>query len=324
MNIARTLVPSIIAVFFGSVVFVNAVEYLGSSLKLSKSFVGSIVSPFFTSFPELIIFLLAVMYSNHGQGHEIALGVIFGEPFMASSIAYTLVLAAILLSRFGGGKPKSYLEVDRSLMYPFIFISLLYPVLILASYFSTPVNYLLGILFLASYVIYIYTMRKGKPDFGEDEAEAPYLSKFMKPMTASVIQILVSIALLYYGSELLIEAISGISVNLGIDPLTMSILVIPLVTTIPETITAMIWGYQGKGTLSIGALVGEKVLYSTLYPGIALLMIPWVINESAVISVVTAEVISLVYLLYIRRGRMPLYALSFGLVFFVLLAYLVL
>lgn len=324
MSMVPVLILSIATVFFGSLIFVNAIEYAGGLLKLSKSFVGSIVSPFFTSFPELIVFVIAIFSASHQQGHEIAIGVIFGEPFISSSLSYSLVLAAILGAILIKKSARGDMKVEKGLAKPYIFISLLYPLLILAGYLSRSLNVVLGIGLLGSYVVYVYVMYRSGSELVEEEGEEPFLSKFMNDRLATILQLVISIAILYYGSELMVSSISGLSISLGISALTLAIIVIPFATAIPETLTAMIWGYQGKDTFAVGSLVGEKVLYTTLYPGIALLIIPWIINESAVISVVTAEVISLIYIFFIRKGRFPLYALSFGVLFFVLYVLLVL
>ncbi len=324
MNLVLPVVASILIVFFGSLIFVNAIEYVGGLLNWSKSFMGAIISPFFTSFPELVVFIVAIFSADHVQGHDIAIGVIFGEPFISSSLAYTLVLAAIIGSLFIRKGRRRTMDVDKGLVYPYAFVSVLYPFLILAGYLTRSLNFVLGIVFLAAYVIYVYIMYKEESSLLEEEQEEPFLGKFMNPKYAAVIQLVAAILLLYVGSEMIVHSISDLSTSVGIDALTLSIVIIPFATVIPETLTAMIWGYQGKDTFAVASLVGEKVLYTTLYPGIALLIIPWSINESAVISVITAEVISLIYIFYIRRGKFPLYALSFGLVFFILYVYLVL
>lgn len=324
MNLLLPVIASILIVFVGSLLFVNAIEYVGGLLNWSKSFLGAIVSPFFTSFPELIVFIIAIFSADHIQGHDIAIGVIFGEPFISSSLAYTMVLAAIVGSLFIKKSKKRTLHVDKGLTYPYVFVSALYPLLILAGYLTRELDFILGIGFLAGYVVYVYVMYKEESSLLEEEQEEPILGRYMKPGYAALIQLVAAIILLYFGSELIVQSISDLSTSIGIDALTLSIVIIPFATVIPETLTAMIWGYQGKDTFAVASLVGEKVLYTTLYPGLALLIIPWTINESAIISVITAEVISLIYIFYIRRGKFPLYALSFGIVFFVLYVLLVL
>ena len=99
---------------------------------------------------------------------------------------------------------------------------------------------------------------------------------------------------------------------------------VPAATAIPETSSALIWGYRGKDTLSVGSLVGEKILYSTFYPGMGLLLTSWVLDIHAYMSVAATTVISLILLFYIRRQRLPWYGLCFGLFFFVAYAVMVL
>ncbi len=318
------LLLGVLAVFSGSLIFVNVIEYAAFKMKWPDSFLGSIVSPLFTSFPELIVFIMALLLPNQTEGHEIATGVIFGEPFISSSLAYTLVLLAILPSFIRGNRRSSTLQIDKSLSYPYLLISILYPLLLLAGYVSREVDLLLGAVFLISYVYYVHLMR-AKAGAGMEEIPAnPYLAKFISTRKAELIQIVTSIAILFYGSDLVVKGIGSVSLQLGLSPLTLAILVVPFATIIPETMTAMIWGYRGKDSLAVGSLVGEKVLYSTLYPGIALLIFPLVINESAVISVIATETVSLIYGLLLLKGRFPVHALSLGLIFFVIFAYLVL
>ena len=318
------LLSGVLAVFFGSLIFVNVIEYAAFEMKWPDSFMGSIVSPFFTSFPEFVVFIMALLLPDKTEGHEIATGVIFGEPFISSSLAYTLVLLAILPSFIRGNRRSSTLQIGRSLSYPYLLISILYPLLLLAGYVSREFDLLLGVVFLVSYAYYVRLMR-AKAGAGMAEIPAdPYLSRFISTGKAELIQIVASIAILFYGSELVVVGIGSVSLQLGLSPLTLAILVVPFATIIPETMTAMIWGYRGKDSLAVGSLVGEKVLYSTLYPGIALLIFPLVVNDSAVISVIATETVSLIYGLLLLRGRFPAHALSLGLIFFSIFAYLVL
>src|ERR1035437_10428541 len=97
LSTTLVLIGSIVLVFISSLLFVNALEWLGHHLKLGSSFVGAILSPLFTSLPELIVILIAI-FSGMGQsGPEIGIGTIFGEPFMASSLSYGLVGVAVIL-----------------------------------------------------------------------------------------------------------------------------------------------------------------------------------------------------------------------------------
>jgi len=126
-----------------------------------------------------------------------------------------------------------------------------------------------------------------------------------------------SIILLYIGSEKLVESVKNLALQTGISEMGLALVIVPAATAIPETASAIIWGYRGRDTLSIGSLVGEKILYSTFYPGLGLLVTSWTLDIHAYMSVVATTIISLVLLYYIAKGRIPVKALCFGLIFFV-------
>jgi cation:H+ antiporter len=151
-----------------------------------------------------------------------------------------------------------------------------------------------------------------------EEADDLYICRIIPhPTLSMVIQALCSAILLYIGSERLVDSVKELALHTGISEMGLALVIVPAATAIPETASALIWGYRGRDTLSIGALVGEKILYSTFYPGLGLLLTSWVLDSHAYMSVVATTVISLVLLYYIAKQRVPVHALCFGLIFFV-------
>ena len=155
----------------------------------------------------------------------------------------------------------------------------------------------------------------------EEGAEIPYFMHLRNHWGLAALQLLVSALLLYYGANLMVQAITLISDIHRVSPLVVAILVIPVATAIPETLSAMIWAYRGRNSLAIGSIVGEKVLYATFYPGMAMFFIPWELDAQVYLSVLATTLVSLVFFLFSRRGKMPFYAMAIGLPFFI--AYIV-
>lgn len=108
-------------VFMAAVIFVNAIEYLGCRFHLGGSFVGAILAPLFTSFPELTVFLVAVFAHGGEVREEIGIGTLFGQPFMASSLSYGLVGIAALIGYLAKRRNNAVLTVDKTLAIPYIF-----------------------------------------------------------------------------------------------------------------------------------------------------------------------------------------------------------
>ena len=315
-----------VGVLFAAVIFTNGIEYLGYKMNWSGSFVGAILAPLFTSFPELTVFLVAVFAYGGLAGEEIGIGTLYGQPFMASSLSYGLVGLVALVGYHLHKRSDLVLEVEKTLVIPYIFITILFPfTLVPALLPDLHMKILFSLVFLGSYVFYIwlmYTRRITK--YGEEEVEEPYLKRFIKNDYFSLgIQLIVSVLLLYYSSEILVSSVDKISNDLCIAPIAISLIAIPAVTAIPETASALIWGYRGKDTLSIASLVGEKILYSTFYPGLGILVTSWFFDFHAMLSVIATTTVSLILLFYIYRQAVPWYALVIGFVFFVAYAYII-
>lgn len=315
-----------IGVVFAAVIFTNGIEFLGHKMNWSGSFVGAILAPLFTSFPELIVFLVAVFAYGGHSGEEIGIGTIYGQPFMASSLSYGLVGLVVILGYMLKTRDDLVLEVERALIIPYVFITILFPFTIVPALLpGLHVKILFSILFLGSYVFYVWLMYNRRMiEIIEEEVDKPYFIKvFRNEHLSLILQLVTSVVFLYYCSEMLVSSVDQVSKNLAIAPLAISLIIIPAVTAIPETASALIWGYKGKDTLSIASLVGEKILYSTFYPAIGILVTSWFFDFHALLSVIATTIVSIVLLYYIYKGRVPWYALLLGLIFFIIYAYII-
>lgn len=318
MSPLEELVLSVSLVLVASILFVNAIEYLAEKLQWSSSFTGSIVTPLFTSIPELFIFLIAIIGYGGDKGHEIGLGTIFGEPFMTSTLSYFLLMLAVLGALLIGKSVPRNMSVAREMRVPYAFIAILLPWLILPGLVhSSVLQYAMGSAYLLLYVVYVVLSRRSNIRITEEPVESPYFVRLLNRPVLSFIQVAIAAAILFAGSTELIESISAISGTKASDALSLSIILVPIATAIPETIAGMIWAFRGKNTLAVGSLVGENVLYATFYPGLALLLVPWAVNLSVIISIAGTTLASAMYFFFVRKGSLPVYVLPVGFIFYV-------
>lgn len=324
-----SMLGSLVLVFISSLLFINAIEWIGHHLKLGSSFVGAILSPLFSSLPELIVILIAIFSKMGNTGPEIGIGTIFGEPFMASSLSYGLVGIAVILGYFAKKRTGTTMVIDKTLALPYIFIIALFPLTLIPGFIHVAwLKYFFGFLFLASFIFYIQLMYRKRATELMDESEKLTFARLL-PESPSIMrvaagaQILVAAALLYLGSRWLVSSVGTIALRINVSPLALAMIMIPAATAIPETVTALIWGYRGKDTLSIGSLVGEKILYATFYPALGLFLTSWVLDIYAVFSVIVTTIISLILLYFILKQRLPWYGLLLGFILFVVFGILV-
>ncbi|HID42196.1 MAG TPA: sodium:calcium antiporter [Archaeoglobaceae archaeon] len=316
MDAVLEMILGIFIVFLAALIFVNALEYIGYRFRLGGSFVGAILAPVFTSFPEMTVFIVAVFFSRVETGEAIGVGTLFGQPFMASSLSYGLVGLSALVGFHLKRRDHLTLEVDRSLLVPYIFITFLFPATLLPAVLGC-CNYIFGTLFLAAFLFYMLMMYQRRGTDIIEDAEMPYFHRLLPHPFSPFIQLIIAVILLYYGSKSLIGGVDTVSEYLNISPFGLALIIVPAATAIPETASALVWGYRGRDTLSLGSLVGEKILYSTFYPGIGLFLTSWEIDIHAYMSVFVTTIVSLILLYFINRERIPWYGLCTGIIFFV-------
>ena len=321
-----------IAIFFAALLFVNAIEWVGCRFNLEHSFVGAILAPLFTSIPELVVFLVAIFSLGGKVGQDIGLGTLYGEPFMASSLSYGLVGLVILIAWLNKKRATTNLTINKNLMIPYVFVIFLFPLsLVPAIFHSASLRYLFGALLLGAFFYYVWLMysKRIAQDI-EEENEELYACKFLFPnsgrgqLIGAGVQLLFAALVLFIASGKMVGSVSTLATNLNISAFGLALLIVPAATAIPETISALIWAYRGKDTLALGALVGEKILYSTVYPGLGLFLTQWNLDIHAYLSVGATTLVSLLILYLINRKTVPWYGLTLGIVFFIAYAIIVL
>ncbi|MCX6005713.1 MAG: sodium:calcium antiporter [Chloroflexi bacterium] len=320
---------SAVLVLISALIFVNAIEYIGFLGKLGGSFVSAILSPLFTSLPEMIVFLVAVFAYAGKAGEDIGLGTIFGQPFMASSLSYGLVGIAVLIGFLAKQRKTLTLTIDKTLMIPYVFVLVLFPLALVPALIQSPViKHLCGIIFVGGFIFYVWLMHRRRKAELIEEADLPYFHRLLPEsrhsgIIVAIVQLAVAAVILYFGSNTLVSSVDKLATNIGVSTMGLAVVIIPAATAIPETASAIIWSFKGKDTFSIGSLVGEKILYCTFYPGLALFVTNWVLDIHAYLSVIATTIISLILLYFIARQKMPWWGLCIGMVFFVAYAFIV-
>jgi len=318
IELILVLLISILVVFLSALLFVNSIEFLGSTYNIGGSFIGTILSPLFTSLPELIVLLVAIFGLGGTSGEAIGVGTIFGEPLMASSLSYGLVGLVALAGYYLKKRKSASLQVSTTLIVPFVFVTVLFPLALVPSLFAeVGVRIVFGIGFLCAYFVYVLLMYRRKSLGKVETTSPPYLCRIIPYERAGgFVQLIVSAVILYFAAREMVTVVSEVALGLGLSLMGISIIIVPAATAVPETASALIWCFRGKDTLSIASLVGEKVLYATLFPGLGMLLTTWVVDVHAYLSVFATTSVSLLMLFFVSRKKIPWYGLTFGLLFF--------
>lgn len=281
------------------------IEDIGKRGKFSDSFTGSVISPIFTSMPELVVIIVALVIIGGGSGSEIADGTIIGDPFMVSAIGFPIVALILLAARRKGNRD----DLDAVLPKMFIFLGITFPIMLVPFYFHlTAVRILVAVLLVFLYVIFLRLFIKGG-GFVEEEPDIKIANSKLL-----ILVLILGIALLLAGSTILVRGINSLAAEVNVNRELLSILIIPIGGIVPETMNSFIWASRGKTNLAIGALTGEELLFATFYPALGIITSQWVITHNGILAIgLTSSFSILVGLISYRfRGAFYVYILFFA------------
>jgi len=173
------------------------------------------------------------------------------------------------------------------------------------------VRYAIGFVMVMIYFVYIVMTLRASKDLVADghatEAESPmFLCRLGLPNSIAMVitQLMIGLALLIGGAKGFILGIQGASVLLGITPLLLSLLVIPIATELPEKVNSILWIRKGKDTLAFGNITGALVFQGTFLPAIGIMLTPWVPQKEVFAGVVITLLGVLWLRLMVSRGQL--------------------
>ena len=248
---------------------------VGMALKagLSALVVGMTIVSFGTSSPELLVCIKAAM--QPGDGNLMSVGNIVGSNI--ANLTLVLGITAIV-------SPIAINVISLKRDWPFMFGSSL-----LAAFFmrDLSVSRMEGvILFILLIVFTVYLLQSTKQDKSEKEkSNKDQLDENNNNLDSqedtkgtstlmNVMFILIGVAGLTFGSDLLVESASSIATSYGISPFVIGVTVLAFGTSVPELATSAIAAYKKETDLAIGNLLGSNIFNILSVLGVTAMISP--------------------------------------------------
>lgn len=285
-------------IIISSFLYTNSMDYIQDMLNLSDNIVGEFITPVFSSFPELVIFVISFFYYDGGH-NGLSLGVIIGQPFFVLTIG--MAVCGFILFYNGIKDQVKEMNISNSLIYPFIPVIFFLPVIFVKKYTDNLENNIIGIILIIAMFLYFFLINDMEFERESELHEKPYLSKYLDSKNASLIQIFISIVFMLFGSYLFVGFVNSLSAFFNLSELTISILLLPIAGALPEIIIASRWSMNGEITKSIGSLVGESPIYCTIYLGLSFIFLSTPINKTVVISIILSMALSIFFIFSIWK-----------------------
>ncbi len=301
------LAAMLLVILLASELFTNALEHLGDRLGISEGVTGSLFAAVGTALPETMVPLLSV-FSGGGDAvvnEEIGVGAILGAPLMLSTLSIALMALAAVRTRGLRGRLRpergGFLRDLHFFIFAFCVAGL--AMAVPAQAHALRLCFSLGlVLIYATYVGLTLRASVRLVDLGHGtEASAPMLLSRLGLATNGLtiaVQLGLGLALLIAGAKGFILGVGEASVLLGISPLLLSLVVIPIATELPEKVNSILWIRRGKDTLAFGNITGAMVFQGTILPALGILLTPW----QPRIEVLSGILLTLLAALWIRAG----------------------
>jgi cation:H+ antiporter len=304
------LVLSLAVMLAGAVVFTNAIEWAGALLSLGHGAVGNVLAAAATAMPEALILAVAIARGNEGSG--IAVGAIAGAPFLLATLAMALCGAAAVVFRARRG--RAWLQLDKHESGPDLLVAVCaLAVSVAVGVIGAPVlRYAGAFALLAAYVVFTWrSVTRARRAGGGDEPATLFFdtTRHDPPSTLQVVaQTVVGVGLLGGAAELFVGSVEHLAGALGVGALTLTLVIAPLATELPEQVNSVLWIRQGKDVLAVGNITGAMVLQCTLLVAVGMAFTHWRLPAPALLAILgtlAGAALGLVAALRARRVSVP-------------------
>lgn len=241
------MLANILFILIGFVLLVKGGDYLveGSvsiarKAKLSSMVIGMTVIGFGTSAPEMLVSVNAALADSPG----IALGNVVGSNI--ANIALILGVTGLLYTCM---TDNHTLRVDL----PFMVLACVLLTFVGMTGTIGRIAGILGILLLIAFLVWQIrsSRRKGDADVPQSE------DKPVHSMLVSIIMVVLSIAAMILGANILVEGAKNVASALGVSERVIGLTVVAVGTSLPELFASIMSAKRGETDLAIGNIIGS-------------------------------------------------------------------
>lgn len=284
------LILGFVALVLGANWLVNGAVSLGIRAKLSPLIIGLTIVAFGTSLPEMIVNIFSCAKGSPG----LAIGNIIGSNTMN-------ILLILGVSSMIWPIDVSRVSIRRDI--PAGFIATLAITLMANDFFTgsaCTVNWMDGIaLLLMGFAYLLLTVLKNDPLEEIEDVQTAM------PWSKTIISLVVGIAGLYIGGELVSRNAQVLARNWGMSEGTIGLTVVATATSLPELITSIVAALKKNSGIAIGNVLGSNILNIFMVLGVSALITPLpfepMMNHQLMI-LFAANVLMLI-LVFIGNGR---------------------
>ena len=317
------LVGALVIILLGAEAFTNSLEHFGQRLGISEGVTGSIFAAIGTALPETMVPLFAIFLGSGTETlrHEVAVGAILGAPLLLATLAFFLV--GIFAARSRGWHATLNPE-PTGFARDLLWFNWAFFIGVMAAFVPSEWPWVRGLMaftLVGMYVAYLTLTIRASTNLVVDghgtEADHPlYSTKIGMPDNLVIIlfQLGVGLGLIMLGAKGFVYGIEHLAPLWGISALTLSLLIVPIATELPEKVNSILWIRRGKDTLAVGNLTGAMMFQGSLLPAVGIMLTAWVPQKEILVGMAMTLVAATYLTWLVRRGAVkPIHLVVNGL-----------
>lgn len=251
----------------GSDFFVDGASSIASILKIPTIIVGLTIVAFGTSAPEAAVSVTSALTGSNAMAVSNVIGSNMFNLLMV--IGLSALIGELLME-------KSTLNEDL----PFLVgITILFAVFIFIGWNISRIEGIILLIILAGYIIHLIRSAKKTEDANKVEEAKLSLPK-------SIIFIIVGIAGIVLGGDLVVNSASDIAIALGMSETLVGLTIVAIGTSLPELVTSLTALKKGENQLVIGNVIGSNIFNILFVLGASSAISGIPLNSSMLIDVV--------------------------------------
>ena len=224
----------------GSDFFVDGASSIASILKIPTIIVGLTIVAFGTSAPEAAVSITSSLAGNNAMAVSNVIGSNLFNMLMV--IGVSALLGDLLME-------KKVLDKDL----PFLVgITILWAVFIIVGWDVTNIEGIILLLILVAYIVLL--IRGARKSSDANEVEKPKLT-----LPKSIIFILIGLAGIIIGGDLVVDSASAIAIAFGMSETLVGLTIVAIGTSLPELVTSLTALKKGENQLVIGNVIGSNI-----------------------------------------------------------------
>jgi cation:H+ antiporter len=245
------LVVGLVCLVFGAEWLVRGASTVATKLGVAPIVVGLTVVAFGTSAPEMAVSVSGALSGNA----DVAIGNVVGSN--------TFNILAIL----GLSAAISGLSIEQRLLKFDIPVLILITVVVYGFILNDVVGRVEGAVLFLGVIVYTVWLLRGARKGESPAVEAEYKeavesvegSTFSQSLAFQIGLVLVGLALLVLGSQLLVNSATEIASALGVSDLVIGLTVVAAGTSLPELATSVLAAIRGQRDIAVGNVVGSNI-----------------------------------------------------------------